>query len=198
MVQIAEAATLNFSPLALSYGFHHSPTALPPPVGAAAFRRATPRFPPQGSCIWGAQWCLGKDPRSWHTNTVLFLLLIAKVACAHAAAGAGEQRVGWQSRGGWYRSSQLWDMRLSLVAAETGVQVQQRERSHSEIACIVLNSFIAWCLPFILPPGLCVHCWHSLPILYNNSQLSASHCLPMEPTVTGPPARSHEKLHAKV
>lgn len=37
------------------------PTALPPPVGAATFRRATSRCPPEGSCVQEAGWCLGKD-----------------------------------------------------------------------------------------------------------------------------------------
>lgn len=42
------------------------------------------------------------------------------------------------------------------------------------------------------PPEPCAHCWHSLPIPYNNSQVSTSHCLPVEPMVTALPGRSHE------
>lgn len=132
-----------------------------------------------------------------HQNCAL-LAADSRGGLCPCSSGCWGAVLGWQSQGGWHRSSQPWDMWLSLVAAETGVHVQQRERSHSEIACIFLNSFVEWCLPFILPPGLCMHCWHSLPILYNNSQVSTSHCLPMEPAVTGPPAWSHEKLHGKV
>lgn len=58
----------------------------------------------------------------------------------------------WQSQGGWYGSSQPWDTRLSLQKLVCRFPFR-RERSRSEIACIFLNSFIAWRLPFILPPG---------------------------------------------
>lgn len=58
--QTAEAATLNFSPLALSSGFHHSSTALPPPVGAATFQRAAPCAPPEPPAFRGLTGVLAR------------------------------------------------------------------------------------------------------------------------------------------
>lgn len=91
--------------------------------------------------------------RAQHAGTVLFFAagsifhLEHRGACAGVAVGAG---VGWQSQG---LGTNLGDStaRLSLVAAGTLEKVQQRERSHSQIACVFLNSFIEWHLPFILP-----------------------------------------------
>lgn len=175
--------------------------ALLPRVGAGR------RFAGEEQTWWGAPW-QGACCRA--ARTVLPVLLVAPlaqnscVAGACVVAGAGEQWMGWRSWEGRHGPSQLWDtgMRLLPEAVETHVQVRQKERSHSQIACIFLNSFTEWRLPFIPPPPrtpcACAHCWHSLPILYNNSQVSASHCLPVEPRVTGPPAQSHEKLHARV
>lgn len=48
------------------------PTALPPPVGAAACRRAAPCSAPEEP-----RGCLGMELHARHAETVLFLLLVA-------------------------------------------------------------------------------------------------------------------------
>lgn len=53
LVEIAEAAVLNFSPLAPSHGLHHGPTALPPPVGAAYSEEPHPAFLPRAAAFRG-------------------------------------------------------------------------------------------------------------------------------------------------
>lgn len=114
--------------------------------------------------------------------------------CWGAAGGLAEPR------GSARTSSAVGQYHEALThGCGNGVQVQRRERSHSQIARIFLNSFIEWRLPFILPPSPA----HIAGIL------SQSHIIiPRSPQATAcqwsprsldrQPAQSHEKLHAKV
>lgn len=142
------------------------------PLGVSRGCAASPRRCHQQWELWRAEertprsrrgrLPVGGLPVPWRgasrkaARTVLPLLLVAplarnsRVACARVMAGA----MGWRSREGPQGPSQPWDSVLRLLpeAVETRARVRPKGRSRSQIACMFLNSFTEWRLPFIPPP----------------------------------------------